>query len=140
MNEEKKVANAVPTEDDSQNSEEENGANPTRQVDRQQIGNLQNNEIGSAIAQGEGDFDNSFRVGYTSDFLEQSTQFECSTKFLVVDQGSKNNSLKNTGSNDTCIGNLSNTINDFNKQTDTSSRTNVVGMGNHIERLEMTNS
>ena len=30
MNEEKKLANAVPTEDDSQNSEEENGANPTR--------------------------------------------------------------------------------------------------------------
>ena len=57
-----------------------------------------------------------------------------------MDQGSKNNSLKNTGSYDTCIGNLSNTINDFNKQTDTSSRTNVVGMGNHIERLEMTNS
>ena len=60
MTEEKKVAYAVPTEDDSQNSEEKNDISP-REVDRQQTDNLNNSEIGSVIVQAEENYDNSLR-------------------------------------------------------------------------------
>lgn len=55
-----------------------------------------------------------------------------------MNQESENNSLKNNDSYDTCIGNLSHAID--NRQIDIYERTNVVGMKNHIEGLEMANS
>lgn len=107
---------------------------------RRTIDNLQNSEIGSVMDQAEGDFDNFFRQGDTSNFLEQSTQSEGSTKFLSGNQESENNSLENNDSYDARIGNLSHAINDFHRQIDIYGRTNVVGMKNHIRGLEMTNS
>lgn len=142
MNEEKKVAHAVPTEDDSQNSKEENSIYP-REVDRQQTGNLNNSEIGSVIAQTEEDFDNSLRQGNLLDFLKQSTLSEGSINFLSVNHGSENNSFSNDDSNTTSytgVRDLSHNINELNRQTDISRGTAVVRVESHIEVLEMTNS
>ena len=144
MNEERKVAHAVPTEDDSQNFEGENGANPTREVDRKQTDNFKNSERGSVIVQSEKDFDHSFRQGDTLDFLKQSTHSEGSINFLNVNHGSENNSFSNDDSNTRSdTGNpksLSHNINDLNRQTDISRGTAAVGVEGHIEGLEMTDS
>lgn len=142
MTEEKKVAYAVPTEDDSQNSEEKNDISP-REVDRQQTDNLNNSEIGSVIVQAEENSDNSLRQGDLLDFLKQSTHSEGSINFLSVNHGSENNSFSNNDSNTrsyTGVRNLSHNINNLNRQTDISRGTTVVGVESHIELVEMTDS
>ena len=141
MCEEKNIINVVPTDDGSQNAEEENTVNAAREVIRRQVHNSQFSDTKTVRAETEGNFDHVGRQGDKSDFLKQLKHSEGSSNIQNVNHGPENNSFNNIDnyvrSYENGSENLSHTNIDCNRQTGVSNAADVLVIENHFESFGM---